>query len=91
MVFCREKGYEWSEVYDWNVDEFKEVYHAIQRNDARADLRHFSIVSQAFGGDKKSVKEFISNVSAWLPSQERGQGSDDFMKLAQKGIKLKGK
>lgn len=93
MVFCRTNGFEWEEVYNWNVDEFKEVYHALQRNDARACLRQFSTIGQAFGGDKNSVKEFVDNVSQWLPPEERNAGaksSDDFISLAKKGFNLKG-
>lgn len=92
MVFCRTSGFEWSEVYNWNVDEFKEVYHALQRNDARANLRQFATVSQAFGGDKKSVKEFVDQESQWLPAHERNGGAgneDDFISVLRKGVKLK--
>ena len=92
MVFCRTSGFKWEEVYNWNVDEFTDVYHALQRNDARAYLRDFSALSQAFGGDKKSVKKFVENASMWLPSNERNGGHkkvDDFVDLIRKGVNLK--
>lgn len=88
MVFCREKGFEWTEIYYWNVDEFKEVYHALQRNDARSCLRQFTIIGQAFGGDKKSVKEFTDDIARWLPREERNsgtKGSEDYIAAMTKG------
>lgn len=92
MVFCLTSGFKWSEVYEWNVDEFTEIYHALQRNDARSYLRNFSAVSQAFGGDQKSVQKFVEEASVWLPASERGggaKGTEDFVDLVKKGIKLK--
>jgi len=92
MLQCRLSGFDWDEVYNWNVDEFTEVYHALQRNDARQQLRDFSTFSQAFGGDKKSVKKFIDGASVWLPVWERNggaKGTDDFVSLIRKGVKIK--
>lgn len=94
MLQCRLSGFDWDEVYNWNVDEFTEVYHALQRNVARQQIRDFSTLSQAFGGDKKSVKKFIDNASMWLPVWERNggaKGKDDFVSLIRKGVKLKDK
>lgn len=94
MVFCRTRNFDWEEIYDWNVDEFIDVYHALQRNDTRAFLQDFSASQQAFGGDPKSVKKFIKQVSAWLPSEERNGGKksvDDFVSwmTKSKGAKIK--
>ena len=82
MIECRTSGFDWEEVYNWNVDEFIDVYHSLQRNGTRDLLRGFSATQQAFGGDKKSVKAFIEQVSAWLPDEERNGGkksADDFV------------
>jgi hypothetical protein len=92
MVYCKTSGFDWSEVYEWNVDEFKEIYHALQRNDTRSTLRNFSTFGQAFGGDKKSVKKFIDDLSVWLPKEERNggaKGTQDFVEMIRKGVKLK--
>ena len=94
MISCRTAGFEWEEVYNWNVDEFTDVYHAMQRNDARAYLRDFSALSQAYGGDKKSITKFVENASIWLPAHERNggaKGRDDFVSLIKKGVNLKKK
>lgn len=92
MVLCRTSGFDWDEIYNWNADEFTEMYHALQRNDARKHLRDFSTISQAFGGDKKSVKKFVDDASVWLPAYERNggaKGTEDFVDLIRKGVKLK--
>jgi len=88
MIFCRTSGFDWEEIYNWDVDEFTDVYHAVQRNRARDTLSLFSTVGQAFGGDKKSVKEYVKSVSVWLPAHERGGGAksaDDFITLMREG------
>lgn len=67
------------------------MYHSIKRTEARTTLKSFSRMQQAFNGTKKSVKGFIDEVSAWLPSQERNgghKGVDDFISLMNKGLKL---
>ena len=92
MVECRTSGIGWDEIYNWNVDEFTEVYHALQRNDARLQLRNYSTIAHAFGGGKKEVKKFIDNLSVWLPAHERNggaKGKDDFVQLIRDGVKLK--
>jgi hypothetical protein len=92
MVFCHTSGFDWDTVYSWNVDQFIDIYHALQRNDSRAFLKQFSCLQMAFGGDKKGVKEFISAHSEWLPNEERQGGvkrTDDFISLVNKGLKLK--
>jgi len=92
MLECVAYGMDWEAVYNWNVDEFSEVYHAVQRNNARSYLRNFSSLGQAFGGDKKSVKQFVDTASAWLPAQERNGGvktANDFVEVVRKGLKLK--
>lgn len=91
MVLCHTSGVAWESVYNWNVDEFIDVYHAIQRNHTRDFLQSFGGMQQAFGGDKKSIKAFIKSVSIWLPPEERGdkKGVDDFLNLVRKGLKLK--
>jgi uncharacterized protein with von Willebrand factor type A (vWA) domain len=94
MIECRTAGFGWDEIYNWNVDEFIDVYHALQRNDTRVLLRNFSATQQAFGGDKKSVTAFIDQVSAWLPAEERNGGkktADDFVEWMRKsgGAKIK--
>ena len=91
MVFCRSAGIPWKEVYNWNVDEFADVYHALQRNETRHFLRNFSGMQQAFGGDKKSIKTFLDSVMSWLPAEERGakKGVNDFVDLVRQGLKIK--
>jgi hypothetical protein len=83
MVFCRTSGFDWKEIYQWNVDEFSEIYHALQRNEARSYLSHFVSMGQAFGGDKKSIKAFLADSSKWLPDYEkvggRKKGLDDLV------------
>ena len=94
MVFCSTKGIPWDSVYNWNVDEFADVYHAIQRNEVRDHLVRFGALQQAFGGTKKTVKKFVDSLSVWLPAMERGGGVkqvDDFVSAAKKGFKLKNK
>jgi len=92
MLECQFAGFEWETIYNWNVDEFEEVYHGLKRKEARDTLNQFSCLQQAFGGDKKTIKSFIASVSAWLPTEERQGGAknaDDFIAVIKKGIKLK--
>jgi hypothetical protein len=92
MIFCAGHGFSWDEVYNWNVDEFADAYQAMQRNHARDILSQFSLMQQSFGGTKKSVKDFVASVSVWLPKQEKdggAKGTQDFVDLVQKGVKLK--
>ena len=94
MIECKTSGFDWDEIYNWNVDEFIDVYHALQRNSTRDFLRGFSASQQAFGGDKKSVKAFVDQVSAWLPAEERNGGkktADDFVSWMKRsnGAKIK--
>ena len=90
MVFCHTSGIAWDDVYNWNVDEFIDVYHALQRNHTRQFLQSFGGMQQAFGGDRKSIKAFIKSISAWLPPEERGgrKGLNDFVDVVRKGLKL---
>lgn len=90
MLECRASGWEWDEVYHFNADEFKEVYHGLQRNNARANLRMFGTLGQAFGGSKESIKEFLAQESQWLPVCERPGGAGDaldFIEALKRGRK----
>ena len=87
MVSCHTSGIAWDTIYNWNVDEFIDIYHSLQRNEARTYLKQFSCLQMAFGGDKKSLKEFINNASVWLPKEERQGGrkyTDDFLGMLGK-------
>lgn len=64
----------------------------MQRNRARDTLLMFRTLGQSFGGDKKSVKSFVEDVSQWLPAEERNGGKkspSEFLAAVQKGFKLK--
>lgn len=90
-MFCVAQGFDSDEVYDWTVQEFSQVYKSLQRNRARDILLDFSKIQQAFGGDKKSIKAFVRSVSVWLPPQERedgAKGTQDFVELVRKGLKI---
>ena len=92
MLECVSAGFEWNVVYNWNVEEFGDVYRAVKRTEARDTLHQFGCLQLAFGGDKKTIKNFVTSVSAWLPSEEReggAKGADDFVALVRKGLKLK--
>lgn len=92
MVYCCTKGFDWHTVYDWSVDEFTDVYHSLQRTEARSFLHNFSALLTAQNGDTKAIKAFIKNNSLWLPQQEKqgtGNKVDDFIAAMKTGKSAK--
>ena len=74
-------------------ETFGKVYQALKRKEAREDVKMLYLVNQANHGDKKSIASFTEMLSAWLPSQESGDGKQQLGKFRalMQGKKLKKK
>lgn len=71
--------------YIWNlsVPEFRDLYHALLRNDARHKVELAVLMQNAYHADAKGMKKFMDSLSVWLPKTERGIGrksAEDFQR-----------
>lgn len=73
-VFCVSQGFSVEHVSELSVPEFRELYHALMRIDARRKVELAVLMQNAYHAEAKGMKKFLDSLSVWLPKAERGMG-----------------
>lgn len=82
-MFCVTSGFSAEYVWGLSVEEFKDLYHSLLRNDARRKTELAILMQNSYHADAKNMKKFLDSLGVWLPGAEKNSGrksAEEFQK-----------
>lgn len=70
------KGFTDEYISSLDIASYREIYKHLKRIEARNNMTLTSIISVAFGADKKTSSSFMNSLGRWLPKEESLEGSN---------------